>query len=36
MTVDCPDEYAGTVIEMVTKRKGTMTNMESDGERTRL
>ena len=36
MTVDCPDEYAGTVIEMVTKRKGNMTNMESDGERTRL
>ena len=36
MTVDCPDEYAGTVIEMVTKRKGSMTNMESDGERTRL
>jgi GTP-binding protein len=36
MTVDCPDECAGTVIEMVTKRKGSMTNMESDGERTRL
>ena len=36
MTVDCPDECAGTVIEMVTKRKGNMTNMESDGERTRL
>ncbi|MCH5332122.1 MAG: translational GTPase TypA [Alistipes sp.] len=36
MTVDCPDEYAGTVIEMTTKRKGTLTNMESDGERTRL
>ncbi|MBR5333661.1 MAG: translational GTPase TypA [Alistipes sp.] len=36
MTVDCPDEYAGTVIELVTKRKGVMTNMESDGERTRL
>ncbi len=36
MTVDCPDEHAGTVIEMVTKRKGNMTNMESDGERTRL
>ena len=36
MTVDCPDECAGTVIEMVTKRKGVMTNMESDGERTRL
>ena len=36
MTVDCPDECAGTVIEMVTKRKGMLTNMESDGERTRL
>ncbi len=36
MTVDCPDEVAGTVIEMVTKRKGVLTNMESDGERTRL
>ena len=36
MTVDCPDEYAGTVIEMVTKRKGNLTNMNSDGERTRL
>lgn len=36
MTVDCPDKYSGTVIEMVTKRKGNLTNMESDGERTRL
>ena len=36
MSVDCPDECAGTVIEMVTKRKGMLTNMESDGERTRL
>ena len=36
MTVDCPDEYAGTVIEMVTKRRGNLVNMESDGERTRL
>lgn len=36
LTVDCPDEYSGTVIEMVTKRKGTMTNMTSAGDRTRL
>lgn len=36
MTVDCPDECAGTVIEMVTKRRGNLVNMESDGERTRL
>ena len=36
MTVDCPDQYAGTVIEMATKRKGNMTDMQSDGERTRM
>ena len=36
MTLDCPDECAGTVIEMVTRRKGMLTNMSSDGERTRL
>ncbi len=36
MTVDCPDQYAGTVIEMVTKRKGNMSDMQSDGERTRM
>ena len=36
MTVDCPDETAGTVIEMTTRRRGTLTNMTSDGERTRL
>ncbi|MBQ2702534.1 MAG: translational GTPase TypA [Alistipes sp.] len=36
MTVDCPDETAGTVIEMTTRRRGTLTNMSSDGERTRL
>ena len=36
MTVDCPDEYSGTVIDLVTRRKGTLTNMASDGERTRM
>ena len=36
MTVDCPDESAGTVIELATKRKGTLTNMESANGRTRL
>ena len=36
MTVDCPEEYTGTVIEMTTRRKGTLTNMESTGGRTRL
>ena len=36
MTVDCPREYSGTVIELATKRKGTLTNMETNGDRTRL
>ena len=36
MTIDCPDEVAGTVIELSTKRKGMLTNMESSGGRTRL
>ena len=36
MTVDCPDEYSGTVIELITRRKGTMTNMIANGDRTRL
>ena len=36
MTVDCPQEYSGTVIELATKRKGTLTNMETNGARTRL
>ncbi len=36
LTVDCPDEYSGTVIDLVTRRKGTMTNMMSADGRTRL
>ena len=36
MTVDCPQEYSGTVIELAIKRKGTLTNMETNGDRTRL
>ena len=36
MTVDCPQEYSGTVIELATKRKGTLTNMETNDDRTRL
>ena len=36
MTVDCPQEYSGTVIELATERKGTLTNMETNGDRTRL
>ncbi len=36
MTVDCPEECSGTVIELSTKRKGTLTNMVSNGDRVRL
>ena len=36
MTIDCPDEVAGTVIELSTRRKGVLTNMESNNGRTRL
>ncbi len=36
MTVDCPEECSGTVIELATKRKGTLTNMVSSGDRIRL
>ena len=36
MTVDCPEEHSGTVIELATKRKATLTNMETNGERVRL
>lgn len=36
MTVDCPEQYSGTVIELTTKRKGTMTNMVTTGDRVRL
>ena len=36
MTVDCPDDCAGTVIELTTRRKGQLVNMESSNERTRL
>ncbi len=36
MTVDCPEECSGTVIELSTKRKGTLTNMISNGDRVRL
>ena len=36
MAVDCPDEVAGTVIELSTRRKGVLTNMESNNGRTRL
>ena len=36
LNIDVPDEYAGKVIEMATKRRGTLENMESKNERTRL
>ena len=36
MTVDCPESCSGTVIELATKRKGTLRNMESNGDRVRL
>ena len=36
MTIDCPDDVAGTVIELSTRRKGVLTNMESSSGRTRL
>ena len=36
MTVDCPEDCSGTVIELATKRKGTLTNMVSNGDRVRL
>ena len=36
LTVDCPEEHSGTVIDMTTRRKGTLRDMTSDGERVRL
>ncbi|HOT15611.1 MAG TPA: translational GTPase TypA [Bacteroidales bacterium] len=33
LTIDVPDEFSGTVIDMVTKRKGNMVNMERRDER---
>lgn len=36
LTIDIPEEYSGRAIEMVTKRKGVMLNMEQRGERTHL
>lgn len=35
-TVDVPDEYAGVVIEKLSKRKGSMTEMRSKNGQTRL
>ncbi len=36
LTVDCPEECSGTVIDLVTRRKGTLTNMLTSDERTRM
>lgn len=36
LTIDLPSELAGRAIEMVTKRKGTLLNMEAKEDRTRL
>ena len=36
LTIDLPDEFSGKAIEMVTKRKGTLSNMVADNGRTRL
>jgi GTP-binding protein len=33
LTIDLPEEYSGTAVESVTKRKGEMTNMEPKGNR---
>lgn len=36
LTIDLPEEHSGKAIEMTTKRKGTLINMETVNERTRL
>ncbi|MFR9669258.1 MAG: translational GTPase TypA [Rikenellaceae bacterium] len=36
LTVDSPNETSGTVIDLVTRRKGTLLNMISGEERTRM
>ncbi|MCF0208940.1 MAG: translational GTPase TypA, partial [Bacteroidaceae bacterium] len=35
-TINVPDEFASKMIDMVTRRKGEMTSMESQGERTNI
>ena len=36
LTIDIPEEYSGKAIEMVTKRKGVLSNMETRGDRVHL
>jgi len=36
VTIDVPDEFSGAVIEKLSKRKGTMINMSSENNHTRI
>lgn len=36
LTIDLPEDCSGKAIELVTKRKGTLVNMSTENERTRL
>ncbi|MDR3245543.1 MAG: translational GTPase TypA [Prevotellaceae bacterium] len=36
LTIDVPENLSGKIIEIVSRRKGTMLSMENDGERTHL
>ena len=36
MTISVPEEYASKMIDMVTRRKGELTSMETQGERTNI
>ena len=36
MTINCPEEYASKMIDMVTRRKGEMTAMDTQGDRQHL
>ena len=36
LTINVPDEFASKMIDMVTRRKGELTSMESQGERTNI
>ncbi len=36
LTINVPEEFASKMIDMVTRRKGEMTSMESQGERTNI
>jgi len=36
VTIDVPDEFSGTIIERLGKRKGTMTNMSTNAGQTRM